>query len=254
MGGVISPSWLHPSAHAQGGLQPDGHRSDDGERGAAGRRGVTAAGAPAGPGWLGRNGRRSPRRRSGQRGRQPRASSRRWGRCRGRSPAPRPVRGWGCTGPVPARARPASVARAGGARPRWGSARRRGGSARRARSATSTACCRSRARGERPRRAGCRPGLFRGRRGCWQRPPPSRTSRPSAAARAWPRTSSGVPSTKWNVVSARVKDRRRWWVSTKTGVWKGGSSPHQPCHSSSVHGPRCGPNLLRPTISAPMLW
>ena len=27
---------------------------------------------------------------------------------------------------------------------------------------------------------------------------------------------------------------------------------HQPFHSSSVHGPRCGPNLLRPMISAPM--
>src|ERR1700722_2876478 len=36
------------------------------------------------------------------------------------------------------------------------------------------------------------------------------------------------------------------------GVWNGGSSPHQPFHSSSVHGPRCEPNLLRPMISAPM--
>src|SRR6185437_1613555 len=31
-----------------------------------------------------------------------------------------------------------------------------------------------------------------------------------------------------------------------------GSSPHQPFHSSSCHGPRCGPNLLRPMISAPI--
>src|SRR6266568_7517129 len=36
------------------------------------------------------------------------------------------------------------------------------------------------------------------------------------------------------------------------GVWKGGSSPHQPLHSSSTHGPRWGANLLRPMISAPM--
>lgn len=32
-----------------------------------------------------------------------------------------------------------------------------------------------------------------------------------------------------------------------------GSSPHQPCHSWSCQGPRWGPNLLRPMISAPML-
>lgn len=58
---------------------------------------------------------------------------------------------------------------------------------------------------------------------------------------------------KWNVVSARENDGRRWWVSTNTGVWNGGMSPHQPFQSSSSHGPRCGPNLLRPMISAPML-
>lgn len=26
---------------------------------------------------------------------------------------------------------------------------------------------------------------------------------------------------------------RGWWVSTNTGVWKGGSGPHQPFHSGS---------------------
>jgi hypothetical protein len=43
-------------------------------------------------------------------------------------------------------------------------------------------------------------------------------------------------------------------VTTKTGLWKGGSSPHHPGHGSSPHGPRlAGPNLPRPMISAPTL-
>lgn len=63
----------------------------------------------------------------------------------------------------------------------------------------------------------------------------------------------GSPPTKWNVVSERVNDGRSWWVMTNTGVWNGGSSPHQPFHSWSCHGPRWGLNLLRPMISAPML-
>ncbi len=58
--------------------------------------------------------------------------------------------------------------------------------------------------------------------------------------------------TKWNVVSDNVNDGRGWCVMTNTGVWNGGSSPHQPRQSWSAHGPRCGPNLLRPMTSAPM--
>ena len=57
---------------------------------------------------------------------------------------------------------------------------------------------------------------------------------------------------KWNVVSASVNEGRWWWVRTNTGVWKGGVSPHQPFQSWFFHGPRWGPNLLRPMISAPM--
>ena len=57
---------------------------------------------------------------------------------------------------------------------------------------------------------------------------------------------------KWNVVSDSVNEGRWWWVSTNTGVWNGGVSPHQPFQSWSSHGPRWGPNLLRPMISAPM--
>ena len=44
---------------------------------------------------------------------------------------------------------------------------------------------------------------------------------------------------------------RGWWVSTKTGWWKGGSSPHQPVHSLSPQGPRTGPNMFRPMMVAP---
>lgn len=54
-------------------------------------------------------------------------------------------------------------------------------------------------------------------------------------------------------LSESVNDGRLWCVMTNTGVWNGGSSPHQLCHSWSCQGPRCGPNVLRPMISAPML-
>jgi hypothetical protein len=44
---------------------------------------------------------------------------------------------------------------------------------------------------------------------------------------------------------------RGWCVSTNTGTRYGGSSPHQPLHVSSGHGPRTGPNMFRPRIHAP---
>ena len=77
-------------------------------------------------------------------------------------------------------------------------------------------------------------------------PPPIRTSLPSAASFACCNASSGVASTKRNVVSANVKLGRWWWVRTNTGVWNGGVSRHHPVQPRSSHGPRCGPNLLRP--------
>lgn len=83
-------------------------------------------------------------------------------------------------------------------------------------------------------------------------PPPIRTSFPCAAAFACASASAGEASRKWKVVSERENEGRGWWVSTNTGVRNGGSSPHQPFQSSSGHGPRTGPNLLRPMISAPM--
>ncbi len=83
-------------------------------------------------------------------------------------------------------------------------------------------------------------------------PPPSRTSLPSAASRAAARAVAGSASRKWNVVPPSANEGRGWWVRTNTGVWNGGSSPHQPRHSWSRQGPRWGPNLLRPMISAPM--
>ena len=44
---------------------------------------------------------------------------------------------------------------------------------------------------------------------------------------------------------------RSWWVRTKTGVWKGGSSPHQPSQGCSPQGPGPPPNILRPITVAP---
>src|SRR5207302_3429612 len=45
---------------------------------------------------------------------------------------------------------------------------------------------------------------------------------------------ASIPSvTKLNVVPPRItKGGREWRVSTNTGWWYGGSSPHQPFHSS----------------------
>jgi hypothetical protein len=68
-----------------------------------------------------------------------------------------------------------------------------------------------------------------------------------------------IRTTKWKVVPpAMVNDSLGWWVSTKTGWWNGGSSPHHPVHCSdgsdrgSRHGPRTGLNMLRPMIVAPI--
>src|SRR6266496_4798960 len=56
---------------------------------------------------------------------------------------------------------------------------------------------------------------------------------------------------KVKVVPPRmVKGWREWWVSTNTGPWYGGSSPHQPVQFGS-HSPRIGPNMLRPMTKAP---
>ena len=61
------------------------------------------------------------------------------------------------------------------------------------------------------------------------------------------------PVTKWKVVPPAISmGSRAWCVRTNTGVWNGGSSPHQPVHGSSPHGPRTGPNMFRPMIVAPM--
>src|SRR5262245_26835696 len=46
---------------------------------------------------------------------------------------------------------------------------------------------------------------------------------------------------------------RGYEVSTYTGVWYGGFSPHHPFHESSGHGPRLGADMLRPMIHAPTL-
>src|SRR2546421_3211088 len=62
-----------------------------------------------------------------------------------------------------------------------------------------------------------------------------------------------MPSvTKWNVVPPFIwSGSRGWCVRTKTGWWKGGSSPHQPFHESLAHGPGPPPNMFLPMMVAP---
>ena len=67
-------------------------------------------------------------------------------------------------------------------------------------------------------------------------------------------SAASMPSvTKWNVVPPSISSGSRGWcVITKTGVWKGGSSPHHPFHGSSPQGPSPPPNMCRPITVAPM--
>ena len=59
-------------------------------------------------------------------------------------------------------------------------------------------------------------------------PPPIVTSLSPAAARACSSADSIPSVTNVKVVSDSVSGSRAWLVSTNTGKWKGGSSPHQP--------------------------
>ena len=61
-----------------------------------------------------------------------------------------------------------------------------------------------------------------------------------------------MPSvTKLKVVPPfMVSGGRAWWVTMKTGTWKGGSSPHQPFQGSSPQGPS-PPNMFLPMTTAP---
>ena len=140
----------------------------------------------------------------------------------------------------------------------------------RARPRVSSQALRTRSR--RDRRRGCRTGARRRRavparsRGASRRsarradtaepcatPPPSLTSLPAAASKARSSAASMPSVTKWNVVPPCIAiGSRGWWVSTKTGWWYGGSSPHQPFQSESRHAPRIGPNMLRPITVAPI--
>ncbi len=77
-----------------------------------------------------------------------------------------------------------------------------------------------------------------------------------AAARACASADSIPSVTKVKVVSRvggpNFNGSRSWWVRTKTGMWNGGSSPHQPSNGSSPHGPSWPLNILRPMITAPL--
>jgi hypothetical protein len=69
----------------------------------------------------------------------------------------------------------------------------------------------------------------------------------SPAASSARSSASSKLVTKWKVVPpASSIGSAGWWVSTKTGAWYGGSSPHQPRHISAPHSPRTGPYMFRP--------
>ncbi len=79
-------------------------------------------------------------------------------------------------------------------------------------------------------------------------PPAMQTFLPAAAARACSSADSIPSATNVKVVPPSISiGSRGWWVSTKTGVWYGGSSPHQPFQLSS-HAPPSArpPNMFRP--------
>ena len=94
------------------------------------------------------------------------------------------------------------------------------------------------------------------RRYCWATlaPPASATLRSSAAARACSSADSIPSVTKVNVVPpSMTAGSRGCCVSTKTGTWNGGSSPHHPsAFGSSLHGPSPPLNIRRPMITAPV--
>src|SRR5215218_412320 len=83
-------------------------------------------------------------------------------------------------------------------------------------------------------------------------PPATWTSRPPAAAWACSRADSIPSVTNVNVVPCSSSGSRAWWVSTNTGWWNGGSSPHHPLAlGSSSHGPLPPLNMWRPMMLAP---
>ena len=76
-----------------------------------------------------------------------------------------------------------------------------------------------------------------------------RISRSPAASTARAYAASKPSVTKWNVVPPSISmGSRSWWVTTKTGAWYGGFSPHHPRQSAShpIHSSTAGPNILRP--------
>ena len=86
-------------------------------------------------------------------------------------------------------------------------------------------------------------------------PPASETSLPPAARRACSSADSMPSVTNVKVVPPSIASGARGWcVSTNTGWWYGGLSPHQPFHGfAASQGPGWPPNMLRPMIVAPML-
>ena len=79
--------------------------------------------------------------------------------------------------------------------------------------------------------------------------PPAIVTSPSPAAARACSSADSIPSvTNVNVVPPCISSGSRGWcVRTKTGTWKGGSSPHQP-RQDRAHGPSPPPNILRPMM------
>jgi hypothetical protein len=61
-------------------------------------------------------------------------------------------------------------------------------------------------------------------------PPPSHVAATRRLERALERRLDSVGHEVERRVALHHEGSRAWWVSTKTGVWNGGSSPHQPFH------------------------
>ena len=100
------------------------------------------------------------------------------------------------------------------------------------------------------------PGIRRGRPSAGTATPPC--SAPRWSGCHWPRPAGCASSAARHHRRAahpgrpgHLQGSRGWWVSTNTGVWKGGLSPHQPFGGILGPGPGPPPNMFRPITVAP---
>ena len=104
----------------------------------------------------------------------------------------------------------------------------------------------------RPQGASRRPARRADSRGSSAAPPPSRMSLPRGGlARPLQRRLDAVGHEVEGRAAGHVSGARAWWVSTKTRNVVGRVVAPPAFPGSSGHGPRTGPNMLRPMIQAP---